>query len=831
MLAVRSSVGSSVTCRPLPSCLLTSRSCHAEPTCETEQRGGGGGGPPPPRGAGPHDEGAAARAAIRRASAQQQQAVRMAVDGESFVLKGAAGTGKTYTIGRIVEAVREKYGGDETAVAVTAMTGTAATLIDGVTLHTWLGVGLAEGSHKPLVEQLMRKHEVALRRARGRPEKVEAAHDAVTRIRQTRLLIVDECSMLSPRFLYKLMCIVRAVRARRDHASGGLQVIACGDFSQLPPVDSAKKRRRREDQEALARAAEMHMIARGAGARELGARTSGAAADVSTEEIDIDADEMEAILALRRARQDFERTRTISEAHVRLRLDDPHVTGRRLSDGDTERRVKRRRVRYRISDCKYAFETREWNRLFGTRFVELREVIRQTDPRFQRLLAHARESRLDDDDIAVLRSRQLAEPGMGAAVGGGGGGAPRLPPLGTFERYRVDALTPGGELADVVIEASIGAAELQAAEKTLRSAVPTLTSKRQEAQVSNERRLAALATREHVFARMHAVTESPDFLKAETARDMLLQGDAVPEAVRLRAGALVRLTVNTNQKNSLVNGSTGVVVGFVDAAALGVRSMMNDPWQGDFRVARARAAAGKSCKEEEEEEEEGGAGGAGAGAGADRLRFVAMLEQATREWFDAQPQVPLVYFPRAFRGVPTLVPVRPHMHERNIRFAHVRGWVAALPLVLSWAMTIHSSQGATLDTVRMNLQRSRFDPKRREQLDGIFLPYQAYVQLSRARSLDGVTIGQFDPDAFYGSPLVMCKDAEDRAIQAYLEDQEALRAMVEEMGDEDEGGGPPPARQPADIIADTAAWREKPSIALDAMCEMARRHAAAHPSE
>ena len=54
-----------------------------------------------------------------------------------------------------------------------------------------------------------------------------------------------------------------------------------------------------------------------------------------------------------------------------------------------------------------------------------------------------------------------------------------------------------------------------------------------------------------------------------------------------------------------------------------------------------------------------------------------------------------------------------------------------LPLTLAWAMTIHKSQGATIDLIEIDLGES------------IFAPGQAYVALSRARTSKNVKITNF----------------------------------------------------------------------------------------
>ena len=143
----------------------------------------------------------------------QSAIVCMAKRGDSFFFSGRAGTGKTFTLKAVIEAL------SDSVTFVTAMTGIAASLLPrGTTVHSFAGIGHGDG----LLEQLLKR--------------VKSNNLASSRWLKAKTLIIDEVSMLSRELFEMLDQLGRSIRKRATSPFGGMQVICCGDFFQLPPV-------------------------------------------------------------------------------------------------------------------------------------------------------------------------------------------------------------------------------------------------------------------------------------------------------------------------------------------------------------------------------------------------------------------------------------------------------------------------------------------------------------------------------------------------------------------------------------------------------------------
>ena len=147
---------------------------------------------------------------------QQDEAFDLMKMGKNIFLTGAPGSGKTYLLNKYISYLK----GCHVKIAVTASTGIAATHLQGVTIHSWSGIGIKDSIND---EEL---------------EKISTAKLIKRNYKNTKTLIIDEISMLHKHQLDMIDTIACRILGP-DKPFGGLQVILCGDFFQLPPVSSS----------------------------------------------------------------------------------------------------------------------------------------------------------------------------------------------------------------------------------------------------------------------------------------------------------------------------------------------------------------------------------------------------------------------------------------------------------------------------------------------------------------------------------------------------------------------------------------------------------------
>lgn len=147
----------------------------------------------------------------------QGLALEVMLSGESVLLTGPAGAGKTFVLNQFIRLAKS----EGKHVSVTATTGLAATHLGGTTIHSWAGMGIHDSVPEGFADHI----------AKGRREIIES----------TDVLIIDEISMLHDYRLDMVDEICRLVR-RKDEPFGGIQLIMSGDFFQLPPINRGDSR-------------------------------------------------------------------------------------------------------------------------------------------------------------------------------------------------------------------------------------------------------------------------------------------------------------------------------------------------------------------------------------------------------------------------------------------------------------------------------------------------------------------------------------------------------------------------------------------------------------
>lgn len=184
----------------------------------------------------------------------------------------------------------------------------------------------------------------------------------------------------------------------------------------------------------------------------------------------------------------------------------------------------------------------------------------------------------------------------------------------------------------------------------------------------------------------------------ETERQSLIEKNCMaPSVIELKKGCLVILIKNID--TSLVNGSKGIVLAFMN-------ELMFEDYQEDPGAYRARLEGRENTPETQA-----------------RLWELGNINR---------PKYPLVRFTSP-DGPDREVLCQQEVWKIEGPDGKVQASRQQIPLVLGWALSIHKSQGQTLERVIVNLER-------------VFEKGQAYVALSRATSLQGLQIHKFAPE-------------------------------------------------------------------------------------
>jgi len=143
----------------------------------------------------------------------QENAYHCICSGFSVFITGGGGVGKSALLNYYIKHHKKN------TLGITSTTGTSAILINGSTLHSYLGIGTGKQSVEQITSNI--NNNFYLKKKWDR----------------LKILIIDEISMLSAEFFDKLEIISRIIKDS-DQPFGGIQLILSGDFCQLSPIES-----------------------------------------------------------------------------------------------------------------------------------------------------------------------------------------------------------------------------------------------------------------------------------------------------------------------------------------------------------------------------------------------------------------------------------------------------------------------------------------------------------------------------------------------------------------------------------------------------------------
>lgn len=148
---------------------------------------------------------------------EQKKCYDLAKSKQNILITGSGGSGKSTVLKSIIKYFRR----NNYNIGVTSTTGSSATLINGTTVHSFLNIGLANKSATELYEKV----------------KFKSSKTTYNKLKRLDVLIIDEISMMDDILFNKIGAYLSLIKEIKK-PFGKIQLILCGDFFQLPPVNN-----------------------------------------------------------------------------------------------------------------------------------------------------------------------------------------------------------------------------------------------------------------------------------------------------------------------------------------------------------------------------------------------------------------------------------------------------------------------------------------------------------------------------------------------------------------------------------------------------------------
>ena len=150
---------------------------------------------------------------------KQKKALDKIINGKNVFLTGPGGSGKSFLLKYFIEYYKNNIETEDSLLFVTSTTGLSALLIDGITINRYAGIGIGDKDIDYYYNKIIKMKTLKKRWLK------------------TKILIIDEISMMTPELFDKLEKLAKKIR-KNEKKFGGIQIILSGDFLQLPPIKS-----------------------------------------------------------------------------------------------------------------------------------------------------------------------------------------------------------------------------------------------------------------------------------------------------------------------------------------------------------------------------------------------------------------------------------------------------------------------------------------------------------------------------------------------------------------------------------------------------------------